>query len=1330
MKKLTTILAWGLKKLWLVLAVLLVLFAVLLSAMRYALPHLEQKKALLEEYVSERYGVALTIGSLQADWQKTGPAMVLKQVSLKQSASSPVGLDIRTIDIELDFWRSLTHRQLSSNQFTLSGLQLALDADRLTGGADSDFPVLDALKSLFLEQLENFSVTDSTLSITQEGQTQVVDISALRWLNSRGHHQGQGAFQVRELANNSASFIIDLDGGKDNLHGVLYAKAEDLDISPWVSGLIKTRRPLNESRANLELWAEVENSTISALFTQLHDSHLEWGGEDEVSVSTSIRSGTLQALPVGQQWQFRLDELVVESNDQSLTTDLVGRMQPGREIVLNTMKPTPVNPFLVLLPLFTSDTADDDVRELNPQGELSTLQLQIKPKGVALSAKLVDVSWQQFGNIPGVDALDIGINWSKSAGVINIAAREGQIHADNLLSQNLALDTLRAKLFVYPQQQTDGSTHMMLASDNLQLQTNLFGMQQSFRFDLFDRELSLMTTIDDLPVATIPSLLPGSLMGADTAAYLTRALSTEGQNGQISHARIMWQGQLADYPFTRQQGVFQAGLSVTDSQFSFASGWPALDQADLALLFENKGLTITGTQAKLNGVNFKNLTATIAQLEPSAHLIIHADGQGSAAQLTDLMVNSTLADSLGMVLDEQVQISGDLQASLKLDIPLNSPDVVASGSALLTGNKVYINSLGMTLEEAAGEVRFINENINTDHFTAQLLGQPVNLDVTGGKHNDEYRVDVGLQGNWSIAPLLARINPEFTQYVKGHSEWQANVALQLPTSGFSYSASITSQLAGIASSLPPPLNKSATQIERFAITSQGNQKASTIRAVLGQEVAFDGILPHSEMQFSRAHLALGDSDFSGLGVGFSVSANLPQVSMTDWYQTVQLIIDGTGAPDDSNTPASTERHITEPRQPALFSVPERIFVNTDKLIIAGQTLTDVDITAKQTNNNWFVDIDSSEARAKVNLYEQWLTQGIEVDADYINLVSWQPTDETVDEPSQPKAGTSPNSLASSNPPWDAQTLPPIYFHCRQCTFMGKQLGEVTLDVAKSAEGMSIQQFQSVTPHSKLNATGEWLMSSNRTHIEGNIDSNDVGTLLKDLGVNSGIKDSAAAVSFNLHWANSPMDFALAGVNGDVDWRLTDGYLSELSDKGSRIFTLFSLNSLVRKLSLDFRDVFAKGFFYDDMRGTLNIHDGKAATDDTIIDGGAGEIVIKGYTDLVAQQLNYNVAFTPNVTGNLPILVYFLATPPTALAALALDQVLTSAKVISNVNYKVTGTLSEPKFEEMGRDSKDIQLPARQTSPDPDPGLTQPDLERLNLEVQHGKSGSRANDVGA
>lgn len=148
-------------------------------------------------------------------------------------------------------------------------------------------------------------------------------------------------------------------------------------------------------------------------------------------------------------------------------------------------------------------------------------------------------------------------------------------------------------------------------------------------------------------------------------------------------------------------------------------------------------------------------------------------------------------------------------------------------------------------------------------------------------------------------------------------------------------------------------------------------------------------------------------------------------------------------------------------------------------------------------------------------------------------------------------------------------------------------------------------------------------------------------MLKEYGVELGIKDFSVNVVFDIIWLNVLMDFGFEKLNGNVEWLLLDGYLIELSDKGLCIFILFSLNLLVWKFSFDFWDVFVKGFFYDDMGGMLSIVDGKVYIDDIEIDGGVGEIEIMGFIDFNIGGLNYNVLFVLNVIGNLLFLVYFL-----------------------------------------------------------------------------------------
>ncbi len=1297
MSKAGTAAAWAVKKLWLLLAVLLVLFAVVLSVMRYALPHIDHKKYILEDFVNEKYGVELKIGSVKADWEKRGPSIVLNDVVLANNESSPVELEIKHVHMEIDFWESLRLRMLSSNVFTLDDLSLEIDADRLDGAGESDFPVVDALKRLFLEQLQRFSLTDGEVAIVRNGEREVLQLESLSWINEDQHHQGTGAVRVQELTANSASFIIDLNGSADSLDGVMYAKAEELDISPWVKGLLATHRPLKESRANFEVWADVKESQFSAFYTEFHDSKLAWGGNDDVVFNTGIRGGSIQAQPFKNRWHFRVDQLIFDSNDQSLVTDLVGTVSPQGEILVNTVKPAPVNPFLVLLPLFTDDTADDNIRDLKPEGQLATLQLHLQPKGVDIAAKLLGVSWQQDDKVPGLNGLDLDIYWHKKQGVVMLSADDVTLDIDNLLPESVDIDKLRGRVYVY-QQDTGDDKHWIVQSDRMTLESAKLTATPAFRIDTSDTAFAARLDVAQRPLQDIQLLLPGPVMGKNTTAFLNRAF--EGP-GTIEAASIIWQGKPADFPFENNEGVFQANVRISDSTFRFSDKWLPLEHLDLTLLFENEKLLMSGPDALLGDVRVSNLQAEIPALKSDSKVVIDAFGEADAKAVTALMLDSSLSDSLGRLLDKDVIINGELSVNLHLDIPFSSPDVVASGTVTLPENNVHITSTRMDFNNAKGKVAFVNEKVSFDGLDAQLLGQPVKLSFSGDKSEQDYVVDLSMNGDWDVAPLLADFNPGFNQYLSGSSHWQAVLNLRLLPEGFNYKANVTTPLAGLSSSLPAPFAKAGEDELLLNVVSEGNEQASTVQASLGGEVRFEGVLPYEQMQFSRAHLALGKSDFVGMGIGFSISANMDEVDINDWYNTVDLLVSGFGASGSG-----------EGALKPLFSVPERIFLNADTVKLAGQSLHQAQITTKQQNNNWVVDINTTEVRAAVNLFDDWLDRGVVIEADYVKLDSWA-SDENGDE--------------SAATDWNASTLPPIYFHCNQCSLLEKGLGEVTLDVARANDGLDIRQFSAVNKHGKFNSKGKWVFTeaTNRSELNGTFTSDDVGMMLKSWGIDSGIKDSGANLKFDLGWAKSPMDFSAATLNGDIDWSLSDGYLSDVSDKGSRIFTLFSLNSLVRKLSLDFRDVFAKGFFYDDMSGTLTVADGKAYTDDTQIDGGAGEININGYTDLVSNQLNYNVEFTPNVTGNLPVLVYFLATPQTALAALALDQVLTSAKVISNVNYHVTGSLSEPVFEEVGRNSKEVSLPAKvsptNSSPatSPEDPLTEQDMQRIKLEVDDG-----------
>jgi uncharacterized protein YhdP len=1307
-----------LKKFWLLLAVLLVLFALLLSAARYALPHIEHNKYLLEDYINEQYGVNLSIDTIHAVWERSGPSIVLNSVSLAKDDASPVELNIRQIYVELDFWQSLRQQLISSPRFELRGLHLDIDADRVAGGSKNKFPVINALERLFLEQLQSFSLEEGKISLTRNGDTNSFDIDSLSWNNLEERHQGLGRIKVDGVSANSASFIIDINGNKDEFDGVFYAKAEDLDISPWVSDLIKTKRPLAQSRANLEVWANFTDTAIGSVQAELNNSLFQWGTE-RVKTVTGITGGSLQALPSTDGWNVRVDQLKLNSSSATLTTDVIGHVSNNGNAVFNTVKPVEINPFLLLLPLFLDDTNEEEIRALDPKGELATLQVQWQNGAPALAAKVLDLTWTKTASIPGLSSLDADVYWYKHNGAVFLETSDSKLSSQGIIKKDIYVNKIAADIYVYPlfeetavdgadderasaavtKKRTLPARQWAIKGENIIVDTDSVALTSAFSLNTSTSDMSLFADIDPLSLGTVSELFPSPVMSDNLDNYLTRAFTGKGR---IDKARILWSGKTKDFPFTEGQGVFQAYVDIKDSDFLFSPQWPALNQLDLSLRFVNDGLFMSTSSARLADVRIGGMTASIPKFTPDSILTIDAMGEGTGEGLTQLMMASSIQDSLGKVLDQDVQVSGPLSADIHLHIPLNGEQVRATGTAELSKNSVYIPTTRMRFENASGEITFDNGNINATGISAQFLSQAVSIELNGVQEED-YSLNVQLAGQWHVHPLANYVNTELTDYIDGETEWQTTVDLILAKDSFSYSAELTADLTATQSLLPAPFDTSAGTSLPLYIESSGDRQASNVVATLGNDIRFTGTLPHQEMRFSRAHLALGESDIANIGTGFSIAANLESANVAEWFTTVSMLTSGSPKTSNNNT---DEKDTVKGN---IFGTPSRIFAKTAKLNFAGHTVKNVQMNAQERNNDWLLEIGSAAARGTIRVNGDIAQQGIDINADYLNLQ---------------KPGDAKQETKSDPFELDPRTLPPMYFYCESCVFHGIDLGKVTVDIAKTTNGLQARQLMIRSPETAITATGFWhyVNGAVETSIEGSLTSPDVGQMLKEYEIESGIKDSEADVAFNLSWQNSPMGFQLEKLQGNVEWSLSDGYLTELSDQGSRIFTLFSLNSLVRKLSLDFRDVFAKGFFYDDMGGTLTIVDGKAYTDDTLIDGGAGEIEITGLTDLGTGGLNYNVSFAPNVTGNLPFLVYFLATPPTALAAIAIDQVLTSAKVISNVNYRVTGTISEPKFDEVERNSKDISLPAQNVPIEKDPldrPLTEDDVRRLKMEVIDG-----------
>ena len=97
-----------------------------------------------------------------------------------------------------------------------------------------------------------------------------------------------------------------------------------------------------------------------------------------------------------------------------------------------------------------------------------------------------------------------------------------------------------------------------------------------------------------------------------------------------------------------------------------------------------------------------------------------------------------------------------------------------------------------------------------------------------------------------------------------------------------------------------------------------------------------------------------------------------------------------------------------------------------------------------------------------------------------------------------------------------------------------------------------------------------------------------------------------------------------------------GRFIDINPSTGRLFGLLSLQTLPRRLSLDFSDLFGKGLAFDNIEGRFDLENGDAYTNNLAMTGPSVNINISGRTGLVQQDYDQIATVTPKVTDSLPV----------------------------------------------------------------------------------------------
>ena len=122
-----------------------------------------------------------------------------------------------------------------------------------------------------------------------------------------------------------------------------------------------------------------------------------------------------------------------------------------------------------------------------------------------------------------------------------------------------------------------------------------------------------------------------------------------------------------------------------------------------------------------------------------------------------------------------------------------------------------------------------------------------------------------------------------------------------------------------------------------------------------------------------------------------------------------------------------------------------------------------------------------------------------------------------------------------------------------------------------------------------------------------------------------------------------------------------------------------MQALPRRLTLDFRDVFKKGFFFDELRGDFSIGDGKAYTENLVFRSPAADIGIVGYVNLTDRLYDQTAIVSADVGNTLPVVGAIAAGPAIGAGLFVLKEIFKEPlRGMINVQDRITGPWEDPE----------------------------------------------------
>ncbi|WP_407279914.1 YhdP family protein [Aromatoleum evansii] len=1248
-------------------------------------PRVGEFRAEVADAISAAAGLPVSIENLSADLSGVRPRLHLAGVELKDASGRPA-LRLESVDATLS-WSSLLRAEPHFHRIELKGPVLAMRREvdgaiyvagvRIDPEASADGTLAD-----WLFAQREIVVRDASVGWTDalRGAPEL-NLAGVQFRLLRSGPRYQFALQAHAPAELAPMVEVrgDLESrtpaDPSSWAGQLYLAADEASLGGWRTWIDYPVALAGEG--GVHAWVGVDKGGIESLAVDLalDDVNTRLGDDLPVLELAGVRGRLAgRRTPDGMEFSAHglelstVDGLVVAPTDMDLTlrgtddgTPDGGKFTSGRL------------DFRVLSELAAHLPFDPAVRErlgaFAPQGTLDDLRLEWRgpPEQLEtwkLHARFDGIGLNPQGVLPGLAGMSGEVEGDERGGRFRIAGQNAALELPAVFPEShIGFSSLRAD-----GRWTQSAGRLEIALDSASFENpDATGTASGRYWPAAEGagEIDLSARLTRAESGAVWRYLP-HVVNDETRTWLRHGIV----GGRVPDARLRLRGNLDDFPFRdRKSGEFLVTTRVFGARLDYAEGWPSITDIDGEVRFEGPGMRITADRARIFGVALAKVVADVPDLDaPGGEIMsIHGRASGPTADFLRFVSESPVSRRIDGFTDA-MRAEGTGALDLKLVLPLRNIDAsTVKGEYRFAANRLAVVEGLPPLTEAAGVVRFTENDLAIPEARARLYGEPMQLMASTAKDGG---VVFDARGGLKVQAVREAHDWPGLDHLSGGSAWQANIDVRSQGTR----VVVDSTLAGVASSLPEPLNKSATAAWPLRVTLDfpANGKSESLG------IALEG---RGELLLERRRE--GDAwgaARGGVGVhagvpagesGFAIAAKLDELDVDAWRKVFDAAAAGV--------------HKDEPDGGAV--AVSAVDLRAKRLIGFGHELGDAHLSVRSDAGGWKGRIESREAEGEFD----WREGGDgTLRARLKRLVLGASHDAAPETADAAEGGAD-----TDEPP---RRLPALDVVVERFSLRGIEFGRLELQ-ARNRSGMwHLESVSLANPDGSLGGSGLWRPGTRpQTDLDFRLEARDIGQLASRLGYGEVVRGGKAVLAGKLAWRGAPTRIHYPSLTGTMMVEAEDGQFRKLNPGMGRLLGVLSLQSLPRRLTLDFRDVFSEGFAFDSISGSIKAASGQLRTDDLQIRGPSARVRMSGSVDLEDETQDLRVRVQPTLAESVALgTAAGLINPVAGVVAYVAQKALSDPiEKMFAFSYSITGNWADPKVEKLSAASSGTADPSKQ-----------------------------------